>query len=359
MAGETESIARMANYVSEEILSWFRWKQIAPPNQNFDCVKVNTHAPKKQNHTHPVDTVFWYVDPYLNKKIYFNTDLKSYSRTSIQAGPIFDALKSLSCALDCARSSAEWQDRYYVDELPSEIRGLLFIYNHDREYDKDFYKLLVAPVTPIKGRGRRKRQESPVRLEGLPLKEGQYINILEPSIINYLSTIISDADRLHREGTFPETKFEFFYPELRLHKTAGARLDRPATIEALTAPFLIIRHEEIIKYNETTRQTEVRYPSGFVIYYNKPGSSADEFVYFLDLLSGYQILDGDHPIRIRHVCQEQAPDIKSNFRRAVQSYAHAWSFDKHKTERLESIEIEIVELTKSSFSKTNLRWERE
>ena len=65
--GETEKIARLAELVSNEIFSFFRWKKEGPANLNFACVKKETHAPlKKSEHTHPTDVVFKYADPYLN-----------------------------------------------------------------------------------------------------------------------------------------------------------------------------------------------------------------------------------------------------------------------------------------------------
>ncbi|MFM0721496.1 hypothetical protein PQQ73_34920 [Paraburkholderia strydomiana] len=67
MSGETAPIAEMANKVSKELFEWFRWERVPLMDQNFECVKKDKHAPKKkQDHTHPVDVVFNYIDPYLN-----------------------------------------------------------------------------------------------------------------------------------------------------------------------------------------------------------------------------------------------------------------------------------------------------
>ncbi|WP_304749233.1 hypothetical protein [Hydrogenophaga sp.] len=354
MAGETSAIAKMAQYVSDELLTWFRWERVKLPDQNFDCVKLANHAPKKKSHTHPVDAVFWYRDPYLNNRVaYFNTDLKSYARGSIDASQIFAALKSLAQTIDCARVSEEWQGRYHLLEESYEVRGMLFVYNHDAEYDKDFYDLLTAPV---KRRGAS--EEKPFRLETIPIADGQSLHIFEPRLINYLTTIVADAYRLHALGTFPEKRYEFFYPDLKLHKTSGAEYDRPATVESLAGPYLIIRHDRVVKFNEDTGTSEERYPEGFVIYYNRPGDSAEEFMYFLDILSGYQVLDGRHKIRIRIAHHASALDVLSNFKRAISMYAQEWNFDRHKTERLQSIEVEAIEVSKYSFTRTNIGWER-
>lgn len=354
MAGETSAIAKMAAYVSDEILEWFRWKRFPLSDLNFDCVKTAAHAPGKDNHTHPVDAVFWYTDPYLNKIIYLNTDLKSYASGSIDANRIFAALKSLALTIDCARVSDEWQGRYHtLGDLSYEVRGMLFVYNHDAEFDKSFYDLLS---TPVKRRGAS--DKTPIKLETLPIADGQSIHVVEPSLISYLTTIVTDAHRLHTEGSFPEKNYEFFYPDLRLHKASGAEFERPATAEMLAGPYLIIRHDQVKKFNESTGEAEIRYPEGYVIYYNRPGGSAEEFAYLLDVLSGYQILDGQHKIRVRIAHRTPGSDPRSNLKRAISLYAQEWGFDQHKLSRLESIELEIVEIHRYSFSRTDIGWER-
>ncbi len=354
MAGETGAIEIMAKYVSSEIFDWFKWSRVKLPDQNFECVKPENHAPKKSaKHTHPVDVVFHYHDPYLNKDIYLNTDLKSYAAGSIQSSNIVAALKSLAHTIDCSRVSEEWLNRYILNQNPHEIRGLLFVYNHDADYDKSFYEVLSEPV---KGRG--KADPKPARLDTIPVQDGQSLHIAEPSLINYLSSIIADANRLHAAGTFPETEYEFFYPELKLHKTSGEKNSRPATMEMLAGPYLIIRHEKVVKYNEKTAELEERYPEGYLIYYHRNGASAEEFAYFFDILSGMQILDGNQKIRIRQIAKAPASDPLSNFKRGIELYAKEWNFDKYKLQRLHEIEFEPVTLARYSFSRTVIGWDR-
>ena len=355
MGGETSKIAKMAEYVSEELFSWFRWKRVELPDQNFDCCKTERHAKDKPNHTHPVDCVFYYQDPYLNNKVVLlNTDLKSYAKGSIDATRIFEALKSLSKTIDCARASEEWINRYNLfGDKPHEVRGMLFVYNHDNEYDGDFHDLLTAPIKRRKG-----AKDQPVKLETLPLEDGQLIHVFEPKLISYLTTIITDTQRLHSQGKFPEKQYEFFYPELRLHKTSGKGIERPATAELLAGPYLIIQHDEVRKYNESSNQVETTFPKGYIVYYNRPGETAEEFIYLLDILSGYQILEGEHSLRIRLTNATETPDPRSNFLRAVNMYASEWQFDSHKTQRLKSIEFEVINLYQYSFSRTVIGWDR-
>lgn len=349
--GETGPTADMATKVSNEIFQWFKWKRVGLCDQNFECLKTKKHSGSDEyTHTHPVDVVFSYVDPYLNKRILLNMDLKSYAARSISANPVRSALKSLAQTIDCARSSEEWKRRYNLEEGSYEIRGVLFVYNHDAEYDKDFFKIF----NPKKSG----RQEHGIRTENLPLEANMQLHIIDPLLINYMTTIISDANRLHKEGSFPETAYSFFYPELRRHRVLVPTQEAPATIEQISGPFLIISHDEVTKYNEVTKCTEVKYGPGQVIYYNRTGESIEEFIYLLDYLATFQIPKSGMRLRIRVANSQPHADIRSHFKRAVESYLHEWGFDIEKRKLLESIELYLIEIEKKTFSKEELGWEK-
>lgn len=353
MSGETSAIAEMAIQVSKDIFKWFKWERITLLDQNFDCRKQEKHAPKKQQaHTHPVDVVFKYNDPYLDDPVLLNTDLKSYSQKSITSTNIRSALKSLAQTIDCSRISEEWRNRYDTTGT-AEIRGLLFVYNHDAEWDRDFASLLL----PTKKKG-NDDDEKGLNAHSLPLEAGQLIHIVEPRTIAFMTTVIADAQHLHAEGSFPSKNYYFFYPDLKLHKARGDKYARPATIEMICGPFLIVEHDEIKKHNETTGSTDVTYQPGFVIFYNRPGNSHLEFMYLFDVLSTYQIIDGTNKLRIRVAHHSPNKDIRSHFKRAIEMYVHDWGFDEYKKNRLEGIELEIISIQKSSYSQVEIGWER-
>ncbi|MWL89781.1 hypothetical protein [Cupriavidus sp. SW-Y-13] len=323
-------------------------------DQNFICVKATKHTAKeKAEHTHPVDVVFHYVDPYLNRRILMNMDLKSYSKSSISASPVRTALKSLAQTIDCARSSEEWDRRYNLEAGDREIRGALFVYNHDAEYDKHFYDIF----NPKKS-GRFEQNERGIRTENLPLEPNMLLHVIDPLMINYMTTIISDADRLHREGSFPETTYRFYYPELRRHRVLVRSDEAPATIEQIAGPFLIIAHDAVTKYDEKSKTLVERYGPGYVIYYNRPGNSYVEFVYLFDCLATWQIPQAGQSLRIRVAHHQPHSDIRSHFQRAIDAYLHDWGFDAAKQAMLEAIELEIIEIEKTTFSKTELGWEK-
>jgi len=129
--GETAGIAELANKISKELFEWFKWERVPVLDQNFRCVKQEKHAPrKKTDHTHPVDVVFHYVDPYLGRRVLLNTDLKSYAKGSISASAIRSALRSLAQTIDCACVSEEWSGRYDLTNESLDVRGMLFVYNN-------------------------------------------------------------------------------------------------------------------------------------------------------------------------------------------------------------------------------------
>lgn len=351
MAGETGPLAEIANQVSQQLLKWFRWERLPLKDRNFDCVKQakHAHANKKQKHTHPTDVVFKYRDPYLNKFILFNTDLKSYAKSSISAPNIKGALKSLAQTIDCARVSPEWRERYIVED-GAEIRGMLFVYNHDAEFDDNFERFLQT--TKLSN-----SQEDVADMANVPLESNQLIHLMEPRTIAYLDTIVTDTAKLHTAGSFPKRNYYFFYPDQKLHKAHYEKMDRPATIELLCGPYMIIGHDAVIKYNEETEKNEATFGAGYVVYYNRSGSSHLEFMYLFDVLSSYQLLDGENQIRIRVAHHMPHLQIKSNYLRAIKDYAFEWGIDEFFTSKLEAIQFEVLAVDKKCFSKTDLGWE--
>src|SRR5690348_10424455 len=127
----------MASKVSDEVFAVFGWRTTGPLNQNWAC-SLEAHGKK----THPSDVVFWYDDPYSIARIFVNTDLKSYAATSISKASVAGAVGSLGRTVECANVGPEWRKVYGSDETNWRADGLLFVYNHDGEFDSHFAKLL-------------------------------------------------------------------------------------------------------------------------------------------------------------------------------------------------------------------------
>jgi len=351
---ENGPIEELAKIVSSKIFERFKWSISGPCDQDFGCIDEENHKPldKKQAHTHPVDVVFSYKDPYLNKTILLNTDLKSYSKGSINPDMIEKALTSLGYTISCAQYSPEWRDKYNICVGESEVRGLLFVYNHDNDFDHDFYDFFDPP----KPAG-RKRKPKAVKLDNIKVSDGQQIHIIEPKSISYMLSIIADMNELIRDNQFPREEYGFYYPQLTYHKVIVTDDYLPATIESLTAPFLIIKHDAVYSYDrELQKEVEV-YPAGYVVYYNRPGSTDMEFYYLFDLLTNYQILNGKNNIRIRIATKDRNDSIRSHFKRALQKYAFDWNYDDSAKEKLLSMDIYLVPTVKEFYSTESTSWD--
>lgn len=352
MAGETQNISEMAELLSERLFKWFKWDIVGATNENFQCVKQEQHNSKTGKH--PVDVVFSYQDPYLNRTIYLNTDLKSYVKGSITAHSMRKALVSLAHTIDCAEGSKEWKERYLYKSGSSEVRGMLFVYNHDGDFDQSFYDIFNQS-----NKSDNDKKTRGINLDSIPLKQGQKIHIIEPRTINYLQSIITDLTTLSHDFKFPQgNDYQFFYPDQSLHKVNGTPKDHPATIELLTGPFLIIKHNDVFSYDFIADKKEKKYDHGYIIYYNGEGCNEFEFIYILDTLSKYQLLDGNEKIRIRIVNPNIYKDVRSIFMKAKDTYSREWGFDEHRKDIINSIEFNQVEFTKPMFSSIEIGWER-
>lgn len=341
---ETVNIGEIANQLSQDIFSFFGWNAHPRRDDNFTCTNPNhlvkakpgSRRPKdkdhaaqpKQKETHPGDVVFHYRDPYLGMPVYLHTDLKSYSKDSVSTTKLRSAIESLAMTIDCARNSSIWRTKYSIpDDEECDVRGLLFVHNHDGKYQNDFGDAV-----------------NKTDLSTIPIPPNVYIHFLGPHDISRLYTIANDIIRLQHQKTLPPN-YSFYYPDLVMWHRHGDVFSQPATIEALTAPYFAITYE-----------TGEKTPPGYLIYYNREGRSADEFEYFLDSLSRFQMLEPGKLIRIRVVSLSTHEDLLSNFSSAKLRYAKSWGFDKNRTQVLDEIKIEPVTAVTTNYSAPFIGW---
>lgn len=176
-----------------------------------------------------------------------------------------------------------------------------------------------------------------------------------------MTTINADLDYLISRKQFPsiENDYGFYYPQLTLHKSSQHDLNKPATIELITSPYLIIKHNDTVSYNCNAELT-LHYDKGFIIYYNRHGKEDMEFLYLLDALSNFQIFDGKNMIRIRVTHPSKNPSLKSVFVRALKNYANAWGlkYDEDKDIMAQfNIQIDSIETVKKFICTEEFSWE--
>jgi len=328
MGGETANIMEMAEEVSRRIFSRFGWRITGPTNENFVCVQPEKHQ-KKRSPSHPVDAVFEYDDPFTNQRHYILTDLKSYAKGSILAATTRQTLINLSKAVDCANVSHEWQDRYTNSELNWTVHGLLFVYNHDGEFDTFFNKYL-----------------SGIKPSSLHLPINSKLFVIGPDRISYLLNILNDIDVERGRNTLPQSdKIEFWYPDL-INRVPTNKLGYMARIELLMGPWQILPYERII---------ENRISKGIYMYYEGKGESPKEFEFLIDFSFKNQLVEKDCEISIR--MPNAVGNARQNFEQSQDNiFRHFHSFPEVKN-RLDQFKFNPVETVRTNFSTVEIGME--
>lgn len=309
----TEEIGRL---IAEDIFSKFGWKQCGPCNQNFECVEQEKHRKKKAK-SHPGDIVFRFPDPYLGMDVYVHTDLKSYAKSTIEKADLKSILRDLAISVECANKSPKWTELYDQTDGNHVVHGLLFIYNHDQEYDRSFPAVLQQIGNGVS-----------------QLPEGKRIFVIGPERALYLYNVASDITHLQGTQKLPwDDSINFFHPDLE-NTRIQTRKYGPATIEMLLSPWLVLFHRD---------RSGRRIQHGHIIYYAGSGQTIEEFLYLLDYIFTYQLHDDDGTIQIR--LPNGAAEAANVFDKAKARYGEEyWAVEAdsqhHFQERLKRITCE-------------------
>lgn len=331
MAGEQGNKAAMARAKALEMLTVFGWKKVGPEEQNWACVtQEHLNERDKEKKAHSTDIVFSYDDPYEARRIYLNTDLKSYAAGTIQKSRLKKELINLAQATECANKSEEWQNLYQSETHNSTVHGLLFIYNHDAKYDESFVDILDT-----------------IRASSIKLRKPYKLVVFGPKLIWYLYCVSSDILKTCTQMGLNFDECGFYYPELVRART---RLDQAhaATIEMVTGPWQIFRYPSSHKGNES---------GGYLFYYHGTGETIDEFKYIIDYIFRYQLLREKGTVQIRLI--NPSSDAASKFDKARNSYAEDfYGFEdfgkKEFQQRIERISYKSVTGVESHYSEIEL-----
>lgn len=319
--GETTNIMEMAIRASDSILSRFGWRLTGPTNENFSCIQIDKHQ-KSENPSHPVDAVFEYDDPYTSKRNYLLTDYKSYSYGSIIASRVRSALINISKAVDCANISSEWQERYVNSELSWSVHGMLFIYNHDGQYDKDFHNCLIE-----------------TKYTRLDLPRHSKLFVMGPDKIEYLMNIINDIDGERGRNVLPpDTHINFWYPDL-VTRRPTSKLNSMARIELLLGPWQILPYEKVVSGHVI---------KGIYLYYAGLGNSPKEFEFLMDFCFKNQLVQPNCTINIRSpngvdVAQQNFEQAQDNIFRCFHSFPEIRN-------RLDQFQFNRIDIVRTRFS---------
>ncbi|MFX5344684.1 hypothetical protein ABTC95_00840 [Acinetobacter baumannii] len=355
---ETIRIAELANLITQEIGDFLKWK-IHPENDlDFPCLMKHQHfegANDTAHKTHPTDLVIYYDDPYENKRVYLNTDLKSYASDSIGYAVVKKWLISITKGTVCSLASTVWKQRYGI-EGSHEIRGLLFVYNHDGKFDKPFYSFIHDyPNPPHVGTGRATPR---FHLKDLNVPANIKIHIIEPLLIDNILSIKHDLDKMRSEGKAPRSDeyapISFYYPNRQRFKSRLTPQECPATIELISGPFFIMSFDNYIDYKPNPDGP--KYPPlsinknrGNIIYYKERGETVEEFIYLIETLMMYELISENCDTSIRHCTRDKATTAKQNFSAAIEKYCVMWDYSESMKSIFNKIEFEEVTIIQEIF----------
>jgi hypothetical protein len=324
---ETSNTAKMAKKVSDEIFAEFGWQQKGPQDVNWDCVAGEKH----ELDSHPSDVVECYEDPYEDAKVFLNVDLKSYAVGSLQKAQIRGAVTSLCKATDCANVSSGWRNLYGDDRRNYRCHGLLFVYNHDGDYQGDFEKFFEAMDT-----------------KDVPLEGPNRVFVFSPATVSYLATVANDLQRARGTQRLPAVgDYSFHYPDLIGTRPKSQNQD-VASVEMLLSPWQILRFAMSPKPGD---RQQVHY----FVYYRGDGSSVNEFKYLFDAFFRFQLLGDEECISVRMPFAHQ--DAAAHFARAKDDYAAEFFSLREFRTRLNRITFDPISTIMKRFSTTALGME--
>jgi hypothetical protein len=316
---ETANIARMAEKLSDDLFSEFFWVKTGPMNVDWRCEHPEAHGVK----SHPTDVVFFYDEPYSGSRRYIQCDLKSYAKASISKPAMKSAILSLAKQLTCAEISEEWRKKYVAEHVSAEISGLLFVYNHDSEFDANFDYYL-----------------GDIKSEDLGLGPQSRLFVLGPDDINWLDRVATEIRQMRGKGDLPDRReTQFFHPQLIRKSNVQISKARAATLEMLTSPWFTLKFDDLKARRE-----------GIVVFHRRK-TSVDGLVYLLDYLRHYQLLDVGLEVTIK--TPQSDDDATNNLQKAVEKYIDNVSGahnDSEIAKLLRRIAMGQVPESKTSFS---------
>jgi hypothetical protein len=225
-----------------------------------------------------------------------NTDLKSYASQSIQKAAVSGALHRLCKAASCANVSGAWQTLYVTGDQKWKAEGLLFLYNHDNSPAADpQFAACMADVDTAK----------------VPLIKPARVAVLGPGQVLWLANVARDIVYLRGTGRLSAnpTDLSFWYPDLvQFRRRTG--VSSSATIEMLTGPWIIAQ-----------RRSASAESAEYWMWYRGRGDTRQEFMYLLDYLFKYQILNTSDVTKVVVRIWQHSPECLSNFSHAKSDYS--------------------------------------
>ncbi|WP_279488766.1 hypothetical protein [Aeromonas veronii] len=338
---ETKNIDEIAGIVSSRVFYELKWEFNKKTDLNWQCC-MRSHLSDSQakaiepNKTHPTDVVFSYTDPYTNIVQYIQTDLKSYSKVTIEkkhSKGILEAVESLGQQVECAKLSNEWQKMYLKNKSSNfNVHGMLFIYNHDNEYDSELFERIPN-----------------VEKARFPLPDTSLIAIFSPRLIRFLLDVTENIEaRRNIDGRATQQKellwqkipdytlCSFFYPD-KHNKFVARDKNLPASLEMITSGMLFYSYEHNFLRADTEDGERIT-KRILNIYWQEDINTEEHFIFLLEYIFNYQLLHQFDRIYIITPFSSASGDYLEE---AIKSYAQLYSFT---TSQLELVNERVKSL---------------
>ena len=167
--------------------------------------------------------------------------------------------------------------------------------------------------------------------------------VLGPRDICYLNTVVNDVKLMIASGVIAVNSGDrcFYYPDLYNEKVMQKDWSMAATLETLTGSW------QMIKYKIPNSSEH-----GIVIYCKDIGDKVEEFIYIVDYLFHYQILQNYSDIKIK--LPNASSHARAVFEHAIKDYAARYEGQDELVKRLASISYESITNVISKFSETEI-----
>ena len=200
-------------------------------------------------------------------------------------------LEDLAKSVECAHKSSCFSEAFGITGSVEVVEGMLFLYNHDGEYNKDFDQRLQQ-----------------VASKSLGLCADQRIYILMPDRITYLHSVAHDIKQRIAKLTFENDykDYDFYSPDLRVSAVKGKK-HGALPIEFMVGPWMFVSFK--------TKRNGHR----LVIYFDANGDTPDDFTTLFDAIISYNLLEDD--LNMEVVLQKCDPKAPIHFESARSSYA--------------------------------------
>ena len=348
--GETANIAEIAARIADDLFGNFLWESRGPRDEGWPCEEPEEHSkhrkkkpasPKATSENdsgdsaeadasvkHPTDVVFFYDEPYSLHRTYINCDLKSYAKTSIKKNEVKKAIESLARSIKCAEKSDVWRGRYVHEGVNAFYVGLLFVYNHDGEYNSSFDDLV-----------------STLKTGNLDIPRNSKVIVVGPKDIFWLDNVSDEIFRMHGKGEIgPKAARRFFYPTLVLAKNVQPSA-RAATIEMLLGPWIVMKH-----------QLEHKNKESVLVFFRGKGEQMEEFSLLIDYLMFHGLVDDGVDIVVRGFALQA--EARVLFDKAIEDYIVRYDGGKEIRDRLKAITYRSMTEMRRSFSTSELGMKR-